>query len=53
MREPPLTRMIWVVYNTLGIKEPHPKPMSNEANALCRKLQTPYWQQRRKEKFGI
>ncbi len=53
MREPPLTRMIWVVYNTLGIKEPHPQPLSKEANALCRKLQTPYWQQRRKEKFGI
>lgn len=52
MQEPPLTRLIWVVYNTLGMRAPHPEPMSQETRKLCQTLQAPYWHQRRKEKFG-
>lgn len=50
--EPPLTRMIWVIYNTLGIAAPHPQPLSKEANALLRTLQTPYWRYYRMQKYG-
>lgn len=51
--KPPLTRLIWLIYNNLGMREPHPKPLSNAAKATCRNLQLPYWQQRRKDKYGI
>lgn len=52
MAEPPLTRLIWVVYNTLGGRAPHPKPLSKESNELLRTLQTPYWREHRKRKYG-
>lgn len=52
MPKPPLTRMLWVVYNTLGMCAPHPQPLSKEARELLKELQTPYWRAYRLRKYG-
>ncbi|AEJ81531.1 gp012 [Erwinia phage vB_EamP-S6] len=50
--KPPLSRLVWVVYNTLGGRKPHPVPLGREANELLRTLQTPYWRAYRMRKYG-
>lgn len=49
---PPISRLIWVIYNSIGLYEAHTNPMKPQTNRFCKELQMPYWREYRKWKFG-
>lgn len=43
IEEPPISRLLWVIYNRVSYVDGHDSHLSATAKKLCEKLQHPYW----------